>query len=117
MKPSGELEKRSLHAACPVIKGVKYSMPRWIHVGPYAVGGERPVPVRQKIQKPEGPDGCEDREAGCSEWAVMGECEANPGFMVGSRLSPGACLLSCNRCDMLKGGMEKPHRSRKMGVE
>lgn len=29
MKPNGELEERSLHAACPVIRGTKWSMPKW----------------------------------------------------------------------------------------
>jgi prolyl 4-hydroxylase len=28
IKPSGELERRSLHTACPVIKGVKWSAPK-----------------------------------------------------------------------------------------
>ncbi len=30
MKTTGELEKRSLHTACPVIRGVKWSMPKWV---------------------------------------------------------------------------------------
>ena len=46
MKPNGELERRSLHGACPVIKGEKWSAPKWIHVGNYAVGAEVPVPVK-----------------------------------------------------------------------
>jgi prolyl 4-hydroxylase len=29
MKPDGTLEKRSLHAACPVIKGIKWSAAKW----------------------------------------------------------------------------------------
>jgi prolyl 4-hydroxylase len=33
IKPSGDLEKRSMHTACPVIKGEKWSAPKWIHVG------------------------------------------------------------------------------------
>lgn len=32
IKPSGELERRSLHTACPVIKGEKWSMPK-VRVG------------------------------------------------------------------------------------
>jgi hypothetical protein len=29
MNVDGELEKNSLHAACPVIKGEKWSAPKW----------------------------------------------------------------------------------------
>ncbi len=29
MKPNGELEERSMHGACPVIKGEKWSMTKW----------------------------------------------------------------------------------------
>lgn len=28
---TGELEQRSMHGACPVIKGTKWSMAKWIH--------------------------------------------------------------------------------------
>ncbi|GFR44355.1 hypothetical protein Agub_g5574, partial [Astrephomene gubernaculifera] len=35
MKPNGELEERSLHGACPVIRGEKFSMTKWIHSGHY----------------------------------------------------------------------------------
>lgn len=32
---TGELEERSMHGACPVIKGEKFSMTKWIHAGEY----------------------------------------------------------------------------------
>ena len=32
IKPTGELERKSLHTACPVIKGTKWSAAKWIHV-------------------------------------------------------------------------------------
>lgn len=38
IKPTGELERKSLHTACPVIKGIKWSAAKWIHVGHYAMG-------------------------------------------------------------------------------
>jgi len=38
MKPNGDLEELSLHAACPVIKGIKWSMPKWIHTQHYKMG-------------------------------------------------------------------------------
>ena len=31
----GSLEDRSMHGACPVIKGEKWSMTKWIHSGWY----------------------------------------------------------------------------------
>lgn len=40
MKPNGELEKKSLHTACPVIKGVKWSAAKWLHTDHYAMGDE-----------------------------------------------------------------------------
>ena len=50
IKPTGELERLSLHTACPVIKGVKWSAPKWVHVGHYAAGGEAPVEIPQHTQ-------------------------------------------------------------------
>lgn len=35
MKYTGEIEERSMHGACPVIKGEKWSMTKWIHAGHY----------------------------------------------------------------------------------
>ena len=103
IKTTGELERRSMHTACPVLKGVKYSAPKWIHVGPYSLGGEQPVRVDQHPQKVVGPNGCADNDNNCSMWAAEGECENNPSFMVGTKLRPGACLMSCDRCDLLDG--------------
>lgn len=34
-------------------------------------------------------------------WAESGECEVNPGFMIGTKTRPGDCLASCGRCDLL----------------
>ena len=134
MKPSGELERRSLHTACPVIKGEKWSSPKWqarcvfhaafvgidclggqltwrlgadvwgrgagglaapaptsgsslafkiciplpppdrrIHVGHYAMGGERPVPIRVKPVEVGSLPGCQNAEASCDDWAASGE--------------------------------------------
>ena len=60
IKPTGELERKSLHTACPVIKGIKWSAAKWVHVGHYATGGERAVALEQKVQdipKAPSPDG------------------------------------------------------------
>ncbi|KAF8019679.1 hypothetical protein BT93_G0388 [Corymbia citriodora subsp. variegata] len=37
MKPDGTLDPASLHGACPVIKGTKWSAPKWMHVKEYKV--------------------------------------------------------------------------------
>ena len=102
IKPTGELERRSLHTACPVIKGIKWSAPKWIHVGHYSMGEEQPIRADLHIQKVLGPNGCGNNHALCEQWAEEGECQANPSFMVGNKLRPGACLMACKRCDLLE---------------
>lgn len=54
---------------------------------------------------------CKDDNALCEGWAEEGECLANPGWMVGTREHPGACLRSCARCDVaahLHAGEREP---------
>ena len=80
------------------------------------MGGERGVPVTQRIQQVLGPHGCSNTRAECEEWAATGECERNHVFMVGTRLQPGACLLACNECEMLAHGAEGLHL-RKSGTQ
>jgi prolyl 4-hydroxylase len=104
IQPSGALERKSLHTACPVIKGIKWSAAKWIHVGHYAMGGEPEVAVQQTVQpvpKRLAPDGCEDLDDLCPEWLAAGECERNNMYMVGTRGRPGKCIKSCNRCDVV----------------
>ena len=102
IKPTGELERRSLHTACPVIKGVKWSAPKWIHVGHYAGIGETPKQVNQHVQKV-GAHGCADSDDECADWAEQGKCETDADRMVGTKMRPGLCLMSCDRCDLLEG--------------
>ncbi|PNH01678.1 Prolyl 4-hydroxylase subunit alpha-1 [Tetrabaena socialis] len=105
IKPTGELERKSLHTACPVIKGTKWSAAKWIHVGHYAMGSERPELIEQhpqpKVKAQDLPPGCEDSDDMCPDWAESGECERNLSFMVGSRARPGKCVASCKRCDLV----------------
>ena len=35
-------------------------------------------------------------------WADGGECEHNKNYMVGTKDNPGACLLACDRCDLMR---------------
>ncbi|KAG2489492.1 hypothetical protein HYH03_011945 [Edaphochlamys debaryana] len=105
IKPTGELERKSLHTACPVIKGIKWSMAKWIHVGHYAMGGERREAIDQhpqpKVHDPKLPPGCDDADEMCENWAADGECERNAMFMIGTRARPGKCIASCKRCDLV----------------
>ncbi|KAL6749839.1 hypothetical protein V8C86DRAFT_2832280 [Haematococcus lacustris] len=99
----GRFEPRSLHGSCPVIKGTKWSATKWVHVGHYAMGGEHMEAVHRVMYVPPPPPaipGCINKQKLCSHWAESGECESNPGFMIGTRDRPGDCLLACNRCDL-----------------
>lgn len=98
IKPNGELERLSLHTACPVIKGVKWSAPKWVHVGHYAVSGEQPVAIQQVTQVDRDYPDCKDKDAACESWAGNGECERNVAFMIGSMDLPGHCIKSCGKC-------------------
>ena len=35
LKPSGQVDPKSLHAGCPVISGDKWSATKWLRVGQY----------------------------------------------------------------------------------
>jgi prolyl 4-hydroxylase len=41
MNATGDLEERSMHGACPVLKGEKWSMTKWIHGSHYNMGGDK----------------------------------------------------------------------------
>lgn len=96
------LDRHSMHAACPVIKGVKWSAAKWIHSKPFRV---QPVPSEAER------NACEDRDPSCADWASKGECTKNHWFMVGDLFAPGACKKSCNACgkDVGKGTVEVEH--------
>ncbi|KAI8102424.1 hypothetical protein M9435_006025 [Picochlorum sp. BPE23] len=83
LKPDGKGDVRSTHGSCPTLKGEKYSATKWIHVGPFHVGGG--VKVSSKMD-------CVDTDDNCEEWATIGECDKNPEFM------RSACPKSCNQC-------------------
>jgi prolyl 4-hydroxylase len=80
-----QLDTASLHAGCPVVRGVKWSATKWMHVG--AFGQEA------KARK-----GCNDYNTMCEEWARAGECTRNAAYMVGADGSQGECLKSCKKC-------------------
>ncbi|GAB4820202.1 hypothetical protein N2152v2_007248 [Parachlorella kessleri] len=116
IRPTGEIERRSMHGACPVVKGIKWSAAKWMHVAHYAADGEVPVEVKQHVQEVVGPGGCKDAAgAECEAWALAGECTKNPGYMIGTIAKLGNCLRSCDRCDLHLAAQKKG--SRKFAAE
>lgn len=104
LRTQGTLDQGALHGSCPVVSGVKFAATKWFHVAHYAAGGERADKVEHVVfvpPPPPAPPGCKDEHAECRGWAESGECAANKGFMVGTKQSPGGCLLSCGRCDLM----------------
>ncbi|KAK4477639.1 hypothetical protein RD792_016880 [Penstemon davidsonii] len=83
LHPNATTDPRSLHGSCPVIKGEKWSATKWIHV--------------RAFNKPTYSE-CEDENPNCLAWALKGECEKNPMYMVGSNSTPGFCRKSCKVC-------------------
>lgn len=102
LRPDGTFDSGSLHSGCPVIKGTKWAATKWIHIGHFALGGERPVPLKQRVYHREAPEGCKDTHKLCQTWADADECHKNPSFMVGTVDQPGACLVACQRCDLVE---------------
>ncbi|CAI5484349.1 unnamed protein product [Closterium sp. Yama58-4] len=87
MNPDGTPDEASMHYACPVVEGVKWSAPKWIDVREFDVRGD------------EGdPNVCADTNGMCAEWAAAGECEKNSKYMVGGKRFVGACRKACGVC-------------------
>jgi prolyl 4-hydroxylase len=98
----GSIERRALHSACPVIKGVKYSLAKWIRTKPMRLQDAVDKDI-DEIEKLAGQGPCRDRRPECMEWASRGECQKNSAYMLGTAEEPGACLWACERCDIVAG--------------
>ena len=94
------MDKASLHTGCPVIKGIKWGAPVWIHIDEFAPQGfafaeasSKRGTIEQRMQAglPAEPGLCSDHDQRCAMWAKAGECSKNPGFMVGNSF----CRKSC----------------------
>ena len=70
--PEGDIDQKSMHAGCPVVKGTKWTATKWIHARPFHYKLPNPKPPKE---------GCENTDERCKGWANAGECERNPGFM------------------------------------
>ncbi|GJN09977.1 hypothetical protein PR202_ga28034 [Eleusine coracana subsp. coracana] len=88
LHPNGVPDPLSLHGSCPVIKGEKWSAPKWIHIRSY-----------ERFSTTKETKGCSDMSKHCAQWAAAGECAKNPSYMVGGEGSPGKCRKSCKVCD------------------
>lgn len=107
INPDGSSEDlASNHAACPVVKGSKWSAPVWIHAKPYNLGS-----FTRKERMAHDPGLCADDDITCKDWAAAGECVKNKGFMVGSPAAPGRCMRSCNACTPCKAGDKSCYNS------
>lgn len=87
LRVDGTPDTASVHRSRPVIVGEKWSATKWIHVKAFDLESKR---------KATGV--CADKNYMCQQWAAAGECEKNPGYMVGNKDSPGFCRKSCRVC-------------------
>lgn len=87
-----------MHTGCPVIRGIKWGAPVWIHINHYEPE-DYARSVKQRPAAPAEPGLCLDSDERCPQWAQQGECERNPKFMVGEGGENGACRQSCKACE------------------
>lgn len=91
LHPDATIDPLSLHGSCPVIEGEKWSATKWIHVRDF----DNPE------KSSETTEGCVDKNVNCPVWALNGECEKNPFYMVGSEDVTGYCMKSCKACSSI----------------
>jgi len=95
-----KLDMGSLHGACPVVKGQKWTAVKWIRVAKFDGMFTSPLPMPALSRRAEQHGKCVDEWDECAKWAKDGWCEKNKDFMVsngGARDSKGpACPVSCN---------------------
>lgn len=78
-----------MHTGCPVIRGIKWGAPVWIHVDEFRPEELRRPPIRDTRD----PSACADYNPNCPTWKAAGECGKNSGFMMET------CRKSCNECE------------------
>ena len=79
-----------MHTGCPVIKGIKWGAPLWVHTDEF-----RPAEFKAALQKrppaDRDPGKCEDLHTTCKMWAESGECRGC-GRSGGVAVPPGCQL-------------------------
>jgi len=111
--PNKTMDPASMHTGCPVIKGIKWAAPVWIHLDQFEPDDlHRPS---NKQEAPHEPGMCEDYDDRCAMWASKGECKNNPGFMIGTdSTSVGSCRRACKTCQPCSAtDWDCIHRNRK----
>lgn len=112
MLPDGKgQDEAAKHTGCPVIKGIKWTSTKWLHDVPY-----RPEDYGALVGPPDDPGLCHDLHPQCKMWAEKGECQKNPGFMLGKGPGYAYCRKSCNQCeDCIAGDTACINRNRERG--
>lgn len=49
--PTGALERKSLHASCPVVRGTKWTAAKWIRTGRYLSQAELVAAIQARAQQ------------------------------------------------------------------
>ena len=116
------VDPASFHTGCPVIKGIKWGAPVWIHIDQFkpdefveSLAASRRGTVEARMEKgvPLEPGLCQDYDERCAMWAKGGECTKNPGFMV---REAATCRKSCGECSPCDSrDWECIHANRKAG--
>lgn len=113
LSPDGSQDPASLHTGCPVVKGIKWTATKWIHTKPFRESGYKKP---QASEIPQDPGLCLDLHNKCQDWADSGECEKNPGYMIGGDTGQGNCRKACRACkDCAKGDDECLKENRRAG--
>ena len=101
MTSDGALDNGSLHGACPVVAGQKWTAVEWIRVAEFDGNFDHELPMipltRRTTEEP-----CVDEWSECVAWARDGWCERNPEFMTAPDSArdskSAACARSCGLC-------------------
>lgn len=98
--PDGETEDgHALHTGCPVLKGAKWTITKWIHAKPFRPGEvDAAIRGRGVDVHPVDPGICKDTVKNCDKLAENDGCEKNKEYMVVGVAWPGACRLTCGVC-------------------
>jgi len=83
-------DTRTEHEALPVLDGFKWAANKWVHYKDFMTPFMRGT--LRSMEKSVGTRGCSNDHAHCTDWASIGECDKNPGYMHGS------CKLACGLC-------------------
>jgi len=116
--PNGTMDDASMHTGCPVIKGIKWAAPVWIHIDEFEPADFRYMERSRTgmIKYPAEPGMCVDLHKQCTAWAAAGECQKNKGFMMGDANGGGNCRKSCNACkECSEGDWRCVNENRKAG--